>query len=313
MYTEVSMIRTTNSIQKANLITHGGVFQADDVMATVILEKVFGDVTVCRVLEVPEKLNSNVIVYDIGGGKWDHHQKGGNGARKNGSKIGVPYAAAGLIWRDFGYEAIKKHFPNTNLYEVWNSVDKMLIQGVDATDNGVNNTSSQEVAAMSICQMISNYNPTWDDETDYDEAFLNACNIAREILWNIVKKSVSTCKAKKFVKEAIEQSSNHIMVLQHFVPWQRYLYLSTNPKAMDIWFVIYPSLRGGYNWQTVTTDLKKRIPMKPVPEEWCGLKGKELQKITGVNTAIFCHDGGFVGSAKTIQDAIKMAQLAIAS
>ena len=65
------MIRTTNSIQKANLITHGGVFHADDVMATVILEKVFGDVTVCRVLEVPEKLNSNVIVYDIGGGKWD--------------------------------------------------------------------------------------------------------------------------------------------------------------------------------------------------------------------------------------------------
>ena len=277
------MIRTTNSIQKANLITHGGVFHADDVMATVILEKVFGDVTVCRVLEVPEKLNSNVIVYDIGGGKWDHHQKGGNGVRKNGSKVGVPYAAAGLIWRDFGYEAIKKYFPNTNLYEVWNSVDKMLIQGIDATDNGVNNTSSQEVAAMSICQMISNYNPTWDDETDYDEAFLNACNIAREILWNIVKKSVSTCKAKKFV------------------------------KAMDIWFVIYPSLRGGYNWQTVTTDLKKRIPMKPVPEEWCGLKGKELQKITGVNTAIFCHDGGFVGSAKTIQDAIKMAQLAIAS
>lgn len=63
-----------------------------------------------------------------------------------------------LFWRDFGYEAIKKYFPNTNLYEVWNSVDKMLIQGIDATDNGVNNTSSQEVAAMSICQMISNYN-----------------------------------------------------------------------------------------------------------------------------------------------------------
>ena len=112
------MIRTTNSIQKANLITHGGVFHADDVMATVILEKVFGDVTVCRVLEVPEKLNSNVIVYDIGCGKWDHHQKGGNGVRKNGSNVGVPYAAAGLIWRDFGYEAIKKYFPNTNLYEV---------------------------------------------------------------------------------------------------------------------------------------------------------------------------------------------------
>ena len=46
--------------------------------------------------------------------------------------------------------------------------------------------------------------------TDVDEAFLNACNIAREILWNIVKKTVSTSKAKKFVKEANEQYQNFI-------------------------------------------------------------------------------------------------------
>ncbi len=29
---------------------------------------------------------------------------------------------------------------------------------------------------------------------------------------------------------------------------------------------------------------------------------KNCKKITGVNTAIFCHDGGFVGSAKTLMD-----------
>lgn len=304
------MIRTTNNIQKANLITHGGVFHADDVMATVMLEKIFGYVTVCRVLEVPNDLAPNVIVYDIGGGKWDHHQKGGNGERKNG----VPYAASGLIWRDFGFDVIKKHYKNINVYEVWDSVDKMLIQGIDATDNGVaNNANRQDVSTMSICQQISNYNPTWDEEGDYDTAFIKACISARETLSNVIKKAVSASKAKGFVKEAIEKSSNHIMILPKFVPWQRHLYLSTNPKAMDIWFVIYPSLRGGYNWQTVTTDLKNHIPMKSVPKEWYGLKGEELQKVTGVNTAIFCHDGGFVGSAETMQDAIKMAQKAITS
>ena len=304
------MIKMTNDFKKANLITHGGVFHADDVMATVILEKIFGCVTVCRVSEVPKDLDANIIVYDIGGGQWDHHQKGGNGTRKNG----VTYAAAGLIWRDFGNDVIKKFSTNTNFYEVWNSVDKMLIQGIDATDNGfVNNPNYQEVSSMSICQLISNYNPLWDEETNYDYAFVRACKVARETLENVIKKAISTCKAKKYVKEAIDSSSNHIMILKQFVPWQRHLYLSTNPKAMEIWFVIYPSLRGGYNWQTVTTDLKQHIPMKPVPQEWCGLKGEELQKITGVNTAIFCHDGGFVGSAETIQDAIKMAQKAIAS
>ncbi len=55
-----------------------------------------------------------------------------------------------LFGEIFGYEAIKKYFPNTNLYEVWNSVDKMLIQGIDATDNGVNNTSSQEVGNVNL-------------------------------------------------------------------------------------------------------------------------------------------------------------------
>ena len=304
------MIRTTTDIQKANLVTHAGTFHADEVMATVILERLFGHVMVCRVLEVPENLKPNVIVYDIGGGKWDHHQKGGNGERKNG----VPYAAAGLIWKDFGYDVIKKYYKNINVYEVFNSVDKMLIQGIDATDNGFcNNSNRPEVSTMSICQLISNYNPVWDEEESFDTAFIKACIVARETLANVIKKAVSACKAKDLVKDAIDKSSNHIMILNRFVPWQRHLYLSTNPKAMDIWFVIYPSLRGGFNWQTVTTDLKNHIPMKSIPKEWCGLKGEELQRITGVNTAIFCHDGGFVGSAETLQDTIKMAEKAIAS
>ena len=304
------MIKITTNIQKANLITHCGIFHADDVMATVILEKLLGNVTVCRVFEVPQTLKSHVIVYDIGGGEFDHHQKGGNGIRKNG----VPYAASGLIWKRFGLNVIKKYVQHTNFNEVWDSVDKMLIQGIDATDNGViNNSNSQVVSTMSICQLISNYNPLWDGDESYDEAFVKACRVAEETFSNVMKKAISSCKAKSYFQEAIEKSSNHIMVLDKFVPWQRHLYLSTNPKAIDIWFVIYPSLRGGYNWQTVTTDLKKHIPMKAVPKEWCGLKGEALQKVTGIKTAIFCHDGGFIGAAETVQDAILMVQKAITS
>lgn len=304
------MIKTTCNIREANFITHGGVFHADDVFATVIFEKVFENITVCRVLEVPEKLKNNVIVYDIGGGKWDHHQKGGNGTRKNG----VPYAASGLIWKAYGFDVIKKYTQNTDFFEVWNSIDKMLIQGIDAIDNGFgSNSNSQTIATMSICQLISNYNPLWDEDESYNEAFVKACKIAEETLDNVIKKAISTCKAKTIVKVAIEKAENHIMILDKFVPWKRHLYLSTSPKALDIWFVIYPSLRGGFNWQVVTTDLKNNIPMKKVPKEWYGMKGEELQKITGIRTALFCHDAGFVGNARTKEDAIKMAKLAITS
>ena len=94
------MIRTTKNCKEANAITHGGVFHADEVLATVILSKVLGDVTVCRTFKVPEELPKDVIVYDIRYGEFDHHQKGGNGVRGNG----VPNAACVLIWKEIGQQ-----------------------------------------------------------------------------------------------------------------------------------------------------------------------------------------------------------------
>ena len=50
------MITTTTNVSNATLITHAGVFHADEVLATVILTKVFGDdVTICRIFKVPEE------------------------------------------------------------------------------------------------------------------------------------------------------------------------------------------------------------------------------------------------------------------
>ena len=40
------------------------------------------------------KRNCQILV-DIGGGKFDHHQKNGNGKRENG----ISYASAGLVWQ----------------------------------------------------------------------------------------------------------------------------------------------------------------------------------------------------------------------
>ncbi|NHM16527.1 hypothetical protein GMI69_07645 [Eggerthellaceae bacterium zg-887] len=89
-------------LKDADCITHSGVFHADEVLGTVILEKAFGDLAVARVAEVPADLADDVIVYDIGRGKYDHHQPGGNGQRENG----VAYASAGLLWKAFGNKVV---------------------------------------------------------------------------------------------------------------------------------------------------------------------------------------------------------------
>lgn len=304
---EAVMIRMTSNVYEAQLVTHAGGFHADEVLATAILEELFENVVVCRTLEVPKNLKSDVIVYDIGGGRWDHHQKGGNGVRENG----VPYASAGLIWRDFGPELLKKKYSDSS--ELLTSVDKMLIRGIDAIDNGIITNSKFEVSSMNISQAISDFNPTWDENENPDEAFKDACEFARQILINTLRRAISVMKARGYVEEAIEKSSNHIMILEKYVSWSRALYFSRNPKALDIWFVIYPSNRVGYNWRTVTISLKKHIPMKAVPDNWLGLKGEEYQKVTGVKTAMFCHHGGFIGAAETQEDAIRLAEIAITS
>ena len=67
------------------------------------------------------------------------------------------------------------------------------------------------------------------------------------------------------------------------------------------------------NFKETWTHLAYETIRATLADDMFQVKGEELQRITGVNTAIFCHDGGFVGSAETLQDTIKMAEKAIAS
>ena len=298
------MIKITNNIEKANAITHGGTFHSDDVLATVILEKVFGNITVCRTFEVPEKLADNIIVYDIGFGKYDHHQKGGNGSREND----VPYASAGLIWRYFGHQLVSD---TCNSEMVWHLIDRDLIQGVDATDNGKMPSADYPTQAMSFPRIISGFNPEWDSETSADVAFLKAVAFAKTVFENTLANAISLAKAKSIVDDAIKNAEGHIMVLDKFIPWQEFIFSSTSPKADDILFVVFPSTRGGYNWQCVPDILGGFGQRKPVPTEWKGLHDLDYQKATGVKTASFCHPAGFIGGAETLEDAISIAKLAV--
>lgn len=298
------MMDITKNIKEATAITHGGTFHADEIMATVILEKVFGDIIVCRTFRVPEDLKEDVIVYDIGFGAFDHHQKGGNGARENG----VPYAACGLIWKEFGPQIVAK---TCNPELVWNLIDRDLIQGIDAGDNGAMPKTDYPAQAMSFSAVISGFNPNWDSNEDPDEAFAKAVELAEVAFDNTLASTIAKAKAEQIVEEAIEKAEEHIMVLNQFVPWQEYIFSSTSPKADEIQFVVFPSNRGGYNWQCVPDGLGSFGQRKSVPEEWKGLRDDDIQKVTGIDTATFCHPAGFIGGAETLADAYALAKKAV--
>ena len=300
-------IRTTKSPENATLITHGGTFHADEVFGTVILSKIFREANVLRTFKVPEGLDNDVIIYDIGGGRFDHHQRGGNGQRENG----VPYSSVGLLWKEFGYYIVKNTCNNP--YLVWSLIDRDLIQGIDAQDNGVMPKTDYPTSPMTVSNTISSFNPTWDSNENVDEAFKKAVDFATVIFDNVLTNAIAKAKAQEIVEEAIENAEDGIMILDRFVPWQEFVFSSTNPKAKKIMFAVFPSNRGGFNWQCVPDKLNSFGQRKAVPSEWKGLNGEALQSITGISTASFCHPAGFIGGADTLTDAIALAKLAVKS
>ena len=290
-------------IAQANCISHSGILHADEVMATVLLSKILPEVKVCRTFKVPEDVAEDVIVYDIGGGVYDHHQRGFSEARENGIK----FSSFGLLWRKFGMQLLSD---NQNAELVFELFDKTFVTGIDAVDNGqVERTD--DVQVMTVSGVISSFNPNWDEKANADESFLKAVAFAEVIFDNALASAVSKAKAKTGVESAIEKSANGIMILDEFMPWQDYIFNSTNEKANDILYVVFPSKRGGYNVNAVPDAPGSFGQRKPLPESWAGLRGAELAEASGVATANFCHPAKFICGADTFEDALELAKKAI--
>ena len=70
------MIEIKDNLDDARFVTHAGSFHADDIFATIFLEKVFQNIELYRTNEIISDMKiEEKIVYDIGLGKFDHHQK----------------------------------------------------------------------------------------------------------------------------------------------------------------------------------------------------------------------------------------------
>lgn len=304
-YGEVS---TTKNIDDANCVTHSGTFHADEVFATTILSVIY-DVTVLRVNEVTEQMKSeDKIIYDVGLGKLDHHQVGGNGRRENG----VPYAACGLVWKKYGKEVLEKlNIGSKKIDYLIKQIDRNIIQFIDADDNGTSPDIDTDYKYVTLSSIIAGFNPNWDDEdVEADKRFLDAVALAKTIFENILSNELSKLEAKDILEEKIKESSNGIMVLDRFMPWKELLLDSKNEKAKDVLYVVFPSNRGGYNVYAVPKSKGSFENRKSLPKKWSGLRDEKLQEITGVKTARFCHIACFICTAQTLDDAIKLATLA---
>ncbi|MDG1733023.1 MAG: MYG1 family protein [Thalassotalea sp.] len=282
------------------IATHNGNFHADDVFSIAALQCIFPAFKLLRTRDL-ELIAKADIVIDVGGeydadtGRFDHHQRGGAGQRDNG----IPYSSFGLIWKKYGVQICQGD------QEVANAVDSGLVSTIDAVDCGHVEGVSQ---GISLSQTISMFNPTWQENSGFDSCFDEAVNFASRVLARFIASANGGISARDIVAKAIDNAQDpRVIVLDKYTPWKTTL-LSLSDVAL---FIVYPSPSGQWRIQTVPVELGSFEDRKPLPKQWAGLSDKALQEVTGIDDAMFCHNGLFIAGSESFASTMKMAAIAL--
>jgi len=282
------------------VVTHNGNFHADDVFSVAALNLIFSSIELIRTRDLDVMAKADIVldvggIYDADKGRFDHHQKGGAGARENG----IPFSSFGLIWKKYGLEICAGN------QEVADSLDKNLVSTIDAIDCG----HVEGVATgISLSQTISMFNPTWQEDGDFDACFNEAVAFSSRILTRFIASASGGVSAKTIVASAIEKAVDpRVIVLEQYTPWKT----TVLKLSQDALFMVYPSQTGQWRIQTVPVELGSFEDRKELPKPWAGLSDKGLQDVTGLDDAMFCHNGLFIAGCASFENTMKMAQMAL--
>ena len=210
---------------KKKLITHNGSFHADDLFAAatlaLMLEQKGQRYEIIRT-RAPEVLLKADYVFDVGGiydpetNRFDHHQKGGAGARENG----IPYSAFGLVWKHFGLNLVGG---NQELFE---KIDKETVIPFDAIDNGIDIVESKlgNVFPLSTGEVFLVHSPTWKEEKiSIDKVFKAQVEEAKKFLQRKIQVLQDDLEGAQLILEAYKNTTDkRIIELPRSFP--RYLY-----------------------------------------------------------------------------------------
>lgn len=198
-------IRFTDVPEEANVITHSGNFHADDIFSLVLLLKILGNLVIFRsdsMLSEAHKFNPSAIIFDIGYGAFDHHQKGGNGFHPTSDSTlkAIPYASFGLLWKEFGLKFCMNIAKNSVIAnKLWEEMENTLVIGIDAIDNGIYPQSPEDYIihrTMSVSNVISMLNPFSSQGETMIEA-LNQALFFAEIIFDVTVDRI-ICRLKGY-------------------------------------------------------------------------------------------------------------------
>jgi uncharacterized UPF0160 family protein len=307
------------------IVTHGGKFHADDAWAVATLNVLYPGADLVRTRE-QAIIDSADFVIDVGGiwdpatGRFDHHQKGFSGARQSG----VPYASAGLVWRDYGARCVAalaaahtgQQLSDDAAQQIAWAIDADIVQYLDLSDVGA---AKNAPGGYGLSAVVSGYNPNWMDEErlGYGEAadayrlaqFRRAMDFLADVMANAVKYRVGATLALEQVRQAEVLEGGRLLYLRNSaLPWSSVV-RKEMPKVL---FVISHNLNEQRHMlHTVPATADTFEARADLPASWAGLRDAELALVTGVPDAGFCHNGRFIAAAKSYEGIYAMALQAL--
>lgn len=287
-------------MKNITVVTHNGIFHADDVFSIAALGQVFPSFSLVRSRDLGLIAKADIVVdvggqYDPSSDRFDHHQRGGAGARENG----IPYSSFGLIWQKYGVQICAGD------QNIASAVDAGLVSAIDAIDCG----HVEGVAeGVSLSRSVSMFNPTWEEDDDIDRCFEEAVAFASRVLERFIASAAGGVKAKVLVAKAIEKARDpRVVVLEKFTPWKR----TVHALSKEALYMVYPSQTGQWRIQSVPVEPGSYENKKSLPASWGGLSDSELKGVSGIDDAMFCHNGLFIAGAESFEGVMKMAEFAL--
>jgi uncharacterized UPF0160 family protein len=284
------------------IATHSGSFHSDDVFAVATLQLLHGvsNVHVVRTRDEAVLATADIVVdvggvYDQSSRRFDHHQPGAP-VRENG----VPYAAFGLVWREYGEQLAGSK-------EMADEIEQKIVLAIDAGDTGMSlyTPNDPDIVPYELYQVVGSFHPVWGSEDSKDDAFIAAVNFARELLERLIKHKAAGVAMKELVAMTYEQTED-----------KRCLVFTVPVSAMtcidypEVLCVVCPDDPAvNQNW-TVTTVRQERSSFEGrvrFSEAWGGLRGSKLATVSGIVDAVFCHKAGFIFVAGSKEGAVRAA------
>lgn len=326
MTTSIENTQTTVTTSTAKtVITHNGLFHADETFGTAFLSLLLGsEVRVVRTRN-PAQIEQAYVALDVGGVydnaklRYDHHQRDFLDVHEGTS---IKLAACGLIWRHFGTCLITKLHPELDIEQVkslWQSVDEAICRPVDLQDNGQGTfkVDGAEAQALTVSMMVAAFNQQDIYSPAQDEAFMRVVEILKEYILNFLRSEANKLQLLKEAEEAVKaQLGSRVLVLDKFLPYREAV-LKANAEGGQFDLVTYPA-NGQWNIQTVPVDdstenfYSQRVSL---PQRLWGLTGPDVSKESlGGSALVFCHKTGFLAAVKadTAEAARKAAEAVIA-